>query len=242
MRSFSAADFLVLWERGFGLHAIDRALLVLSHACPEYAHDELCTLSLGQRDTLLLKVRQRTFGDQMAAYTDCPSCRESLEFSLSCDALSSDPRPDAVTTKTITIAGAEFRLRCPDSRDAAAAAASHDVEVARRTLFARCVIQKNSADSTIDALPEWVQMAIANELAAIDPQAEMLLNLSCPSCRHSWQALFDIGAYLWTEMRARARRLLQEVDALARAYGWSESEILAMSPARRGLYLQMATA
>src|SRR5262245_48225206 len=122
MRAFSASEFLTLWERGAGLHAIDRALLVLSHACPEHAHDELCALSLGRRDTLLLKARQRTFGDRMPAYTDCPSCQEDLEFSLSCDALSSDPRPDAVTTKTITIAGAEFRLRCPDSRDAVAAA------------------------------------------------------------------------------------------------------------------------
>lgn len=242
MRSFSPADFLVLWERGLGLHAVDRALLVLSHACPEHAYDELCTLSLGQRDTLLLQVRQRMFGDQMAAYTECPSCGERLEFSLSCDALSGAPRPDPVTTNTITVAGAEFRLRCPDSHDAAAAAAAHDVEVARRTLFTRCVIQSNSSGSTIDALPEWVQAAIANELAAIDPQAEMIVNLSCSSCRHSWQALFDIGAYFWTEIRAQARRLLQEVDALARAYGWSESEILAMSPARRGLYLQMATA
>jgi hypothetical protein len=74
----------------------------------------------------------------------------------------------------------------------------------------------------------------------MDPQAEMLLDLSCPTCGHAWQAVFEIVTFLWTEIRVRARRLLREVDALARAYGWAEGDILAMSEARRGLYLQMA--
>jgi hypothetical protein len=37
---------------------------------------------------------------------------------------------------------------------------------------------------------------------------------------------------------ARAQRLLMEVHLLARAYSWRESDILAMSPARRNAYLQ----
>jgi hypothetical protein len=31
-----------------------------------------------------------------------------------------------------------------------------------------------------------------------------------------------------------------EVDALARAYGWREADILALSPARRAAYLELA--
>jgi hypothetical protein len=36
-----------------------------------------------------------------------------------------------------------------------------------------------------------------------------------------------------------ARSLLAEVHSLARAYGWTESEILALSPQRRSTYLEM---
>ena len=80
-----------------------------------------------------------------------------------------------------------------------------------------------------EALPASVRMAIAKELAVIDPQAEILLDLSCPTCGNQWQGLFDIVSFLWAEIRARARRLLQEVDTLARAYGWAETDILGMS-------------
>ena len=40
----------------------------------------------------------------------------------------------------------------------------------------------------------------------------------------------------------RALRLLGHVHALARAYGWREADILAMSPARRQVYLDLAGA
>jgi hypothetical protein len=91
-----------------------------------------------------------------------------------------------------------------------------------------------------DGISGSQRAVIAAALAALDPAAEILLDLSCPVCSHCWQALFDINQVLWTEIRARARRLLQEVDGLARVYHWHETEILGMSEARRGWYLEMA--
>ena len=240
MQALSPSMILNLWEQGYGLHPIDQTLLVLSFACPDHTRETLVNLSLGQRDLLLLQLCQRTFGDRLEAYGECPECEERLEFSFSCDLFLSDAPPHEITTKTVTIQGADFDLRCPNSRDAAAAAASENVEVAKKALFTRCTTAAAGAILNIDSLPESIQAAIAAELAAMDPQAEMLLDLSCPTCGHGWQAVFEIVTFLWTEIRVRARRLLREVDALARAYGWAEGDILAMSEARRGLYLQMA--
>jgi hypothetical protein len=53
--------------------------------------------------------------------------------------------------------------------------------------------------------------------------------------------MFDIGAFLWEEIAAQARRLLREVHTLARAYGWREADILVMSAARRQAYLEMVS-
>mgnify|MGYP001788484044 CR=1 FL=1 len=39
-----------------------------------------------------------------------------------------------------------------------------------------------------------------------------------------------------------AERVLLDVDALARCYGWTESEVLRLSPTRRAAYLQLAAA
>ena len=79
-------------------------------------------------------------------------------------------------------------------------------------------------------LPDEVLAALADEMSARDPQAEVLLDLTCPTCGASWQTVFDIAAYFWAELAAEAKRLLREVDALARVYGWREADILALSP------------
>jgi len=46
-------------------------------------------------------------------------------------------------------------------------------------------------------------------------------------------------AYLWNEIDAWAYRTLQEVHTLAKAYGWSEEEILRLSAWRRHFYISL---
>ena len=219
---------------------IDRALLALSAAFPEHTFDELAGLSLGRRDLLLLQLHQHAFGDRLEAYTECPNCGERLEFALACEFLSRNGGSPQPASKNVTIQGLEFILRCPDSRDAAAAAASEEPETAKKALLTRCATLVEGARTSVEQLPETAQAAIATELASLDPHAEILVDLVCPSCGHAWQSVFDILTFVWGEARARARRLIQQVDTLARAYGWSESDILAMSSERRELYVQMA--
>ena len=61
----------------------------------------------------------------------------------------------------------------------------------------------------------------------------------CEACGHVGMAQLDVGAVLWDEIDARARTLLGEVHLLAAAYGWTESEILALGAERRASYLSM---
>jgi len=65
------------------------------------------------------------------------------------------------------------------------------------------------------------------------------LSLTCPACSQSSSAAFDIASFLWTEVEAWARRTLRDVHVLATAYGWREADLLALSPTRRRLYLDM---
>jgi hypothetical protein len=53
------------------------------------------------------------------------------------------------------------------------------------------------------------------------------------------RATLDPAEFLWAAAEAQARRLLLEVDALARAYGWREPDVLALPPARRRAYLEL---
>ena len=89
------------------------------------------------------------------------------------------------------------------------------------------------------AVPEEAIAHLSQHLTEADPQAEILLDLQCPVCQHSWQSLFDIVAFFWSELQVQAQRLLQEVHVLARAYGWRESDILSLSSTRRQFYLKL---
>jgi hypothetical protein len=69
----------------------------------------------------------------------------------------------------------------------------------------------------------------------------LALEVRCEACGQDSSAQLDIGALLWDEIGAHAHALLEEVHALACAYGWSEAETLALSPVRRATYLAMVT-
>ncbi|MDF3150290.1 hypothetical protein PBV88_56420, partial [Streptomyces sp. T21Q-yed] len=84
-----------------------------------------------------------------------------------------------------------------------------------------------------------VQRRIAEAVEAADPGADVTLNIACAECGEATRAELDIASYLWTELDAWARDLLLDVHLLATSYGWSEPEILALSPLRRRYYLEL---
>jgi hypothetical protein len=50
---------------------------------------------------------------------------------------------------------------------------------------------------------------------------------------------FDIISFFWKEIDHWVKHLLLDVHVLAKAYGWSENDILEISPWRRRIYLEM---
>jgi hypothetical protein len=105
-------------------------------------------------------------------------------------------------------------------------------------LLELCCIGGAELSGATDEMVENVGTA----LATADPLAEMRVALNCPACDHAWDDCIDVASFIWAELDAHARRLLWEVHALASAYGWSESETLSLSAARRAKYLEMVRA
>lgn len=239
VQSLSAAAMLEVWEQGAGRHPLDQALLLLRYACPEQPFEAMCEWSIGQRDAHLLALRRQTIGDRIAAYAECLACRSELEFELSCTTLLASSATSNTTWTTVEQGGRAWELRGPNSRDLALAIAVADLEQARQVLLSRCV--RSGAEDAEAAV--WARAngaALAGRLSELDPLAEVLIDLRCEVCGQQWQALFDIVTFFWNELQARSRRLLQEVDLLARTYGWTEGEVLRLSDQRRGMYVEMA--
>jgi hypothetical protein len=230
MIALTNPDLLDLWERGSGLHPLDRALLALATAEPGQPSAGLADWPLGKRNAALTRLRCECFGSALTGWVACPQCGERLEFSLDVGLLSPQGNEAAAY---LTVDGRSFRPLT--SRDLASVAAESDERAAAHKLLRLCCAEENEfTDEDLDDLGEL--------LAEADPLAETLLDFSCAACDHRWQEPLDIAEWLWAEVDARARRLLFDVHALATAYGWTEREILSMSEPRRALYLDMVQA
>lgn len=242
MYPLAARDLIRVWEWGGERHPVDRALALLVLACPERAWEDLVALTIGQRDALLLTLRELTFGPRLDSFAECPECGEYLEFAINAGELRAADAGEPVEPElTLELEDFEAQFRLPDSLDLAAVAHCDDVDTARDMLVRRCVLQarQGKADVTAADLPGAVVAALAARMAACDPLSEVQLDLCCPECGHSWPALLDIVSFFWTEISDQVKRLLRQVHALAHAYGWREADILAMSGQRRQLYLDM---
>ncbi len=240
MKPIGTIELLNVWERGMGKSAAARALMLMAVVSPEDDIQALSRLSIGQRDSALLDLRQAMFGPDVHCLTDCTRCGEPIELDFSIDDIRQS-HGEAGHTYDFLDAGYAIRFRLPDSADLLALEGEQPAS-AERQLLARCVLDARTREgSTVElqALPEPVLTALNQSMSEADPQAEILLEVSCPACSSVLPAPFDIVSHLWAELDVWARRMLLEVHSLASAYGWSESAILGMSQGRRRAYLDM---
>jgi hypothetical protein len=226
MRALSATELLSVWEAGRSQIPLQRALTMLAVACPEVSSDSLGRLTIGQRDARLLTLREITFGSEITGVTQCPECGEKIELSVNSPDIGPATETEVPNELVVQANGREVRVRLPTSTDLLAISTSEE-------LLERCLLNGGEHAS------ENFLAMVGEKMSSADPMADIALALDCPNCEHQWEAPFDIVAFLWHEISTAARRLLREVHTLASAYGWTQSEILALSPARRHAYLEM---
>jgi len=160
-------------------------------------------------------------------------CSEKSELEFLTSNLQSERGFEALPEMELEMDGFELRFRLPTSADLAAVGDPGEGVSSREMLLDRCLLLGEKP------LPAGVAAAVIEQMALSDPLADIQLALTCASCGHGWPAMFDIVSFFWSEIHAWAMRLLRDVHLLASAYGWSEADILALSPARRQAYLEM---
>jgi len=241
MRCPSACELVTAWELGLQQPPVERALTLLSLSCSE-PREELARLSIGRRDARLLELCELLFGPQLDAFSACPACAASLEYSFTVRELNMHPSLSPVADEVEAVRGdIRLRLRLPNTEDLSAMSTCPNAALARRTLAERCVVEAVCGQIAIpsETLSEEMLDFAAATLSQADPAADQQIKLGCSACGHSWQIVFDIERFLWVKVNAFAKRLLTQVHVLAGAYGWTEAEILALGSGRRQFYLEM---
>jgi len=240
------AAMLDAWEEGAGAGPARRALLLLALAAPDEAMGELVGLPLGEQNRRLLQLRVRLFGASLHAVTECPECAIPVEVTLDARELLSPPDPDSGSRGRAEgsvdpslpllweeVEGGRLGFRVPTVGDVLVL--SEEPGASGGTLLERCLVGEEGRPGTLSgAMVE----RIAGRMAEADPLAELELALSCPDCGAAWSVPLDPPAYLWAEVDGWARRTLDQIHALALAYGWTEGETLSLPPRRRRAYLE----
>lgn len=235
----TSADWIDTLDRCQSLPAMLRPCALLDGVLGG-AEGAAQALPVGRRDAQLLELQQALFGPTLDALAQCPHCGERLELNLRVADLRVPDVAGAAPVVCLEHHGYHLRGRLPDSRDLAAAAQAADVTEARDTLMQRCLLEATHEGLPLAPLdlPDALLKQLGEAMSAADPQADTELALECPACAHFWNEPFDVGSYLLDSLEHWAERSLDQVHTLAQAYGWSEAQILALSPSRRARYIE----
>ena len=214
---------LETWEQAWREPPSRRAATILTVLAGEA---NPAALPIGERDRKLFELLASHYGRDLSGLAECPACGVVIEIAADAEALmgggAAGPFPVAIGTDTVLV-------RHPDTTDIEATAAAADPA---RCLAERCTIHEGE-------LSDEAVARIADAIFDADPSLDLEIGVSCPSCGHDAAFAFDVAAYLWERIDVSARQAMRQVDRLARAYGWSEAEILSLPPGRRAAYLSI---
>ena len=241
-----ATTLLSTWEAGQATGETGRALLLHALVRPRAGRDELFSVPIGTRDAELAGLRRELFGPRAGFRLECPHCGEQLEFELDLaevlagGAAENRTESPPVGERELTVGPWLVRYRSPTAGDVAVAVAAGPAR-ARAVLLEACLLGASRSGRSVPVaqLPAEVVAEVAASAAAADPRADPQIAMPCPACAERVPVVFDVAATLWVELDTWARAALLDVHLLARAYGWNEPEVLALSPARRRYYLEL---
>jgi hypothetical protein len=190
---------------------------------------------VGDRIAALMAVAAATGDGTFSAAVRCPAdgCGENLEVEVTWDEIRTIAETTAREPFAVEIDGLTFVVRRPEAadQDGLARASASGAEPTPRDVVAGLLVDGPASELT----PERVT-AIEAALDERDPLICFTVGIGCPSCGSVADQeipLVSIGAAV---IRRQQARMLDDVHDLARAYGWSEGEILAIPAWRRARY------
>lgn len=231
MQPLGGELLLAAWEQGALADEQRRPLTLLALCLPDRERQELEAVSLAERNLLLLRLHELSFGPMLGVFGTCAHCAAPFEFSVRVAELTAGQQERLPGDPLSWVEDErEYRLRPVTTADLLAVEPAGPAQAEDR-LLARCLES---------AAGNGEPSSLARErFEQLNAGAELSLTIACPACSALDTLDLDIARFLWTEVRQGASRLLGEIHTLAGAYGWSEQAIARMSAGRRAAYLEL---
>lgn len=216
-------------------------------------------LLVGDRDYLILKLREITIGDRVEAIIVCPNpqCGEKIDIDF--DLRHTPVKEGEISSQVFTVTlprqeafednepnrhyEIEFRLpNGADQEELAPLVVNNESEAVNK-LLARCIQRIDGTmeidESQIEKLPLSARRKIEKTMMELAPQVDLEMEAKCPECEKAFSFPFNVSQFSLDEMKANLNELYQEVHFLAFYYKWSECDILSMTPKKRRRYLEL---
>ncbi len=193
------------------------------------------TQPVGTRIGALLRLLALTeSADCLPVQAHCieSACTEAFEMELPLAALV-DQAQTSVPLKVVLPDKRMVSLRRPSGEDLRN---WHSARYASRREAVAAMIDALVVDGPATPADEPV---LAEALSAWDPLVAFTVACQCPVCGVDNDVQVDLESIALARLDARQQALLQDVHQLASHYGWTESEVLAIAPARRARYLAL---
>lgn len=235
MPALGPRELLALWEAGTTQDPVRRAVTLLAAARGGTAAGA-AAVDVGTRDVLLARLFRLVSGDQVPACADCPGCGAALEVPVDVAAVAALPVHEPGERLSVLVDGTEVSFRLPTTADLIALD-GWPPDQARAALLAAC-LGAGRRTGTTPGTETVTAVETAMEQAA--PAGAIDLLVRCPACGLDSPVPLDVPALLWAEIEVQAFALMRDVHALAAGYGWTEADVLDLSPRRRAIYLDLA--
>jgi len=163
--------------------------------------------ALGDRDLLLLRLRQLDLGDAIHQVARCPHCasKVDVDFLISELPLRPAPEPGADGLHAVHIGQHTLYLRTPTGADqeAVETLALHNPAAANTRLFSRLVQRIEGPgghegapdEAATRAWPMARRQALAQWLQSQLPGPDLYLDLACPHCQSDMSYVFDLHGF-----------------------------------------------
>jgi hypothetical protein len=195
-------------------------------------------LTVGDRIALVLYIRRTIFGDKLHCTLSCPNCKEAISLDLSISNLLQPSISDPKSEYELSVENYRLTVRPIKGADLESIATNVDEGTDKMEKLVRaCVI---SSDPCLPSnLDNNFISVLSSKLEKLDPQADLLLDMSCPVCKDSFQTSFNAEDFVYRELSALGKELEYEIHWLAFYYHWSEDAILSMTTKKRKRYVDL---
>lgn len=161
-----------------------------------------------------------------------PGCDEEIEIELPLVALVTAADEGATQPAEVKWSGTAFRPRRPTGEDLLRWRGEPPTDAD--------ILAALGGPRLAGAEPPAELIAMVEEaLAAADPLVDARVRSACPACGRALDFPVDLEGEALALMRRSQNDLLRDVAALARAFCWSEREIVALPARRRRSYLAL---